>query len=95
MVDESRESLEAVRLEKLRKIEALGRDPWGSRFDDHQAIQRVRALELPEGANPTPVVFTNRITVEHADHLHIFSVKTGKWTDFDANLGRVIGPGAE
>ncbi len=52
-------------------------------------------LELPEGANPTPIVFTTRITVEHADHLHIFSIKTGKWTDFDASKGRVVGPGAE
>ena len=55
MVDESRESLEAVRLEKLRKIEALGHDPWGSRFDDHQAILRVRALELPEGAGSNEI----------------------------------------
>ena len=52
-------------------------------------------LELPEGADPTPVVFTNRITVEHADHLYIVSINTGKWTDFDASKGRVVGPGAE
>ena len=44
MAEESRESLEAVRLEKLEKIEALGHDPWGHRFDDHQAIADVRAL---------------------------------------------------
>lgn len=50
MAEESRESLEAVRLEKLRKIAELGHDPWGQRFDDHQAIAAVRALELPEGA---------------------------------------------
>jgi lysyl-tRNA synthetase class 2 len=50
MAEESREALEAVRLEKLRRIEALGHDPWGQRFDDHQAIADVRALPLPEGA---------------------------------------------
>ncbi len=32
----------AARREKLRKIEALGLDPWGGRFDDHQAIGAVR-----------------------------------------------------
>ena len=49
MSEEARESLEAVRLEKLRKIEALGLDPWGQRFDGHQAIAGVRALPVPEG----------------------------------------------
>ncbi len=52
MAEESHESLEAVRLEKLRRIEALGHDPWGQRFDDHASIASVRALEssLVEGA---------------------------------------------
>ncbi len=49
MPDESRESLEDVRLEKLRKIAELGLDPWGQRFDGHQAIGDVRA-----GAPPKP-----------------------------------------
>ena len=35
---------EAARLEKLHAIEALGIDPWGERFDNHQAIRDVRAL---------------------------------------------------
>lgn len=50
MVDESHESLEAVRLEKVRKIADLGHDPWGRRFDGHQAIAQVRTLTVPEGA---------------------------------------------
>jgi lysyl-tRNA synthetase, class II len=41
-------SLEAARLEKLRRIEALGLDPWGQRFDGHQAINDVRQVFLPE-----------------------------------------------
>ena len=36
--------LEAVRLEKLKKIVELGHDPYGQRFDNHQAIRDVRAL---------------------------------------------------
>lgn len=33
----------ASRLEKLRKIEAMGVDPWGSRFDGHLAVADVLA----------------------------------------------------
>ena len=32
------DTFEASRQEKLRRIEALGVDPWGQRFDGHQAI---------------------------------------------------------
>ena len=48
MAEDTPESLEAVRLEKLRRIEALGHDPWGGRFDDHRPIAEVRELPLPE-----------------------------------------------
>jgi lysyl-tRNA synthetase, class II len=34
---------EASRREKLRKIAAAGHDPWGSRFDDRQYIDAIRA----------------------------------------------------
>ncbi|MCL2745133.1 MAG: lysine--tRNA ligase [Planctomycetaceae bacterium] len=37
--------LEAARREKLRKIEELGFDPWGQRFDNHTAIQTIRDRE--------------------------------------------------
>ncbi len=33
---------EKARLEKLEKIEELGRDPWGERFDNHIAISHAR-----------------------------------------------------
>jgi RNA polymerase sigma factor (sigma-70 family) len=52
-------------------------------------------LELPEGAKPNPTLFLNRTTVEHDDHISIFSVKSGKWADFDAGAGRVAAPGAK
>src|SRR5262249_349482 len=44
----------AVRLEKLRRIEAMGLDPWGQRFDGHQAIAGVRGLPLSEAGTETP-----------------------------------------
>lgn len=37
--------LEAARREKLRKIEELGFDPWGQRFDNHASIRTIRAKE--------------------------------------------------
>ncbi len=56
MSEETPDSLEAARLEKLRRIEALGLDPWGGRFDDHQSVAHVREIFLPEataeGAEP-------------------------------------------
>ncbi|HEY2251215.1 MAG TPA: OB-fold nucleic acid binding domain-containing protein, partial [Planctomycetaceae bacterium] len=48
---------EEARREKLRKIRELGYDPWGQRFDDHQAIGAIRAREgeiTVEPAPPTP-----------------------------------------
>lgn len=56
MADESRDSLEAVRRDKLEKIAALGHDPWGRRFDGHQAMADVRALSVPEGAGASGIV---------------------------------------
>ena len=68
MAEESREGLEAVRLEKLRRIEALGHRPLGARFDDHQAIADVRALcRCPEaGEAETPGPARPRRRADHA-----------------------------
>jgi len=41
----AQEELEAARREKLRKIEELGFDPWGQRFDNHIAIGTIRTME--------------------------------------------------
>jgi len=38
-------ALEAARREKLRKIEEIGIDPWGGRFDNHIPIGQIRARE--------------------------------------------------
>ena len=59
MSEASRESLEEIRLEKLRRIAELGVDPWGQRFDGHQAIAAVRELPIPDptqGETPGPTV---------------------------------------
>ena len=46
------DTFEASRTEKLRRIEALGLDPWGGRFDDHQPIEDIRELPLDEANRP-------------------------------------------
>ena len=43
-MSEMPDRLEAVRLEKLAKIEGLGLDPWGQRFDGHIPITQARDL---------------------------------------------------
>ncbi|MDR2172523.1 MAG: lysine--tRNA ligase [Planctomycetaceae bacterium] len=50
-------ALEAARREKLRKIEELGIDPWGGRFDGHQAISSIRELsdQIITETIPAPV----------------------------------------
>lgn len=43
---------EASRTDKLRRLEELGVDPWGGRFDGHQPIGSIRALPLPAADVP-------------------------------------------
>ncbi|MEX0978232.1 MAG: lysine--tRNA ligase, partial [Pirellulales bacterium] len=45
---------EASRREKLRKIQELGIDPWGSRFDGQMAIGDIRAREGEITVEPIP-----------------------------------------
>ena len=87
MADEPRESLEAVRLEKLQRIKAMGLDPWGQRFDGHQAIAVVRGLPLPapiEGATdqqPGPTVrVAGRIVLRRVQGKVVF-LQLRDWTD--------------
>ena len=86
MAEESRESLEAVRLEKLRRIAGLGLDPWGQRFDGHQAIAEVRALPVPkaaegEHAEPGPAVrVAGRIMLRRGQGKVVF-LELRDWTE--------------
>jgi lysyl-tRNA synthetase class 2 len=50
----AQDSFEASRIAKLQAIQNLGIDPWGGRFDKHQAIAEIR--KLPVDANPRPRV---------------------------------------
>ncbi len=54
--------LELARLEKLEKIQSLGIDPWGQRFDGHRSISDVRPL-CPEesGTDGAEVRIAGRI----------------------------------
>jgi lysyl-tRNA synthetase class 2 len=40
------DDLTANRAEKLARIESLGIDPWGQRFDGHEPIEQIRKREL-------------------------------------------------
>jgi lysyl-tRNA synthetase, class II len=84
MPDEPRESLEDVRIEKLERIAALGVDPWGQRFDGHQAISAVRALPVPsadesEQSGPT-VRVAGRIMLRRGQGKVVF-LDLRDWTD--------------
>jgi lysyl-tRNA synthetase class 2 len=86
MSEEPRESLEAVRLENLRRIEALGLDPWGQRFDGHQAIGAVRELPVPrveEGAQaePGPTVRVAGRIMRRREHGKVIFVDLRDWTE--------------
>ncbi|HEV3443416.1 MAG TPA: amino acid--tRNA ligase-related protein, partial [Gemmataceae bacterium] len=43
---------EASRSDKLRRIEQLGVDPWGGRFDGHQPIASIRGLAHDQTPGP-------------------------------------------
>ncbi len=53
-MSETPDRLEAARLEKLAKIEAMGLDPWGQRFDGHIAIEKARELCPAESGTDGP-----------------------------------------
>ena len=56
------DKFEQVRIEKLRKIEALGLDPWGGRFDDRKPIAHLRQNAPAEpGTTTDPVRTAGRI----------------------------------
>ena len=70
MADPTSEPLDqaAVRLEKLHKLEALGVDPWGQRFDDFRPIADIRAMPPgPFDGTPLPGVRAAGRVVRHRD----------------------------
>src|SRR5262249_29881488 len=67
---------EAARVEKLRRIEQLGLDPWGGRFDGHVPIEEVLALpaDLPEGQRPRVRIAGRIVTRRPGGKLHFLNV---------------------
>jgi lysyl-tRNA synthetase class 2 len=51
-VSDPQDTYEASRTDKLRRIEALGLDPWGGRFADTTPIQRLREMPLDPDNRP-------------------------------------------
>lgn len=56
---------EAARREKLRRVQELGHDPWGSRFDDHLAIGAIRERAGEIVTEPTPPGEERRSPEQH------------------------------
>ena len=86
MAEEPRESLEAVRLEKLRRIAEPGDRPVGRRFDGHQAIAdgpRAGRCPRPEGGAEPPgptVRVAGRIMLRRGQGKVVF-LELRDWTE--------------
>jgi lysyl-tRNA synthetase, class II len=74
-VSSTADSFETSRQEKLRRLEALGLDPWGQRFDDCQPIEAVRSTPL-DAANPPRVRTAGRLVLRRiAGKLHFLEIR--------------------
>jgi lysyl-tRNA synthetase class 2 len=74
-VSDSQDNFEASRTDKLRRIEELGLDPWGGRFDDATPIEDVRKQSLDE-ANPPRVRAAGRIVLRRpTGKLHFLEIR--------------------
>jgi lysyl-tRNA synthetase, class II len=62
---------EAARRAKLARLVELGHDPWGGRFDDHQPIGQVRALEGSITRSPSTAADGTTKTEEHGPRVRI------------------------
>jgi lysyl-tRNA synthetase class 2 len=73
---------EKARIEKLEKIEALGHDPWGQRFDGHMPIEEARELcpDDPEAAGESVRIAGRIMLRRKAGKLRFFDIQdwTGK-----------------
>lgn len=72
------DAFEASRLEKLRRIEELGVDPWGHRLDDRQAIGTIR--EMPAEQDPRPKVRAAGRIVQRRKQGKLFFIDIKDWT---------------
>jgi lysyl-tRNA synthetase class 2 len=72
------DNFEATRADKLSRIEKLGLDPWGGRFDGHQAIGEIR--KLPADVQPRQRVRAAGRIVQRRGQGKIFFVDIWDWT---------------
>jgi lysyl-tRNA synthetase class 2 len=77
-VSELTDAFEASRLEKLRRIEALGVDPWGQRFDGHQPLGEIVAL--PGDQEPRPPVCAAGRLVQRRGQGKLYFLDIKDWT---------------
>jgi lysyl-tRNA synthetase class 2 len=74
-VSASQDNYEASRSEKLHRIEELGIDPWGGRFDNATPIEEVRKVP-PDEANPPRVRAAGRIVLRRpTGKLHFLEIR--------------------
>ena len=95
--------LEAARREKLRRIEELGHDPWGGRFDDRMWIGDIRArtheikfrtadgrmIELPAVGGEPPVDFRQWMSDQGAGELVGPKVRAAGRIMFQRDAGKL------
>jgi lysyl-tRNA synthetase class 2 len=74
------DSFEASRFEKLRRIEELGIDPWGGRFDGHRPIADIRALPTDAPEDQRPRVRAAGRVVLRRDQGNVHFLHVHDWT---------------
>jgi len=72
------DNFEASRQDKLRRIQALGIDPWGQRFDDRQAIAEI--IAVPGDLDPRPRVGAAGRIVQRRGQGKVFFLDIKDWT---------------
>ena len=80
MSDDVDSNFEQVRTDKLKKIEELGLDPWGQRFDGHQAIADIRKLNADTAEGQRPKVRAAGRIVQRRGQGKAFFVDIWDWT---------------
>ncbi|MCS6851564.1 MAG: lysine--tRNA ligase [Gemmataceae bacterium] len=76
-MSEHPDTLEASRVDKLRRLEALGIDPWGGRFDGHWPIAEVLKLpaDLPEADRPRVRIAGRIVSRRDGGRVHFLDLK--------------------
>jgi lysyl-tRNA synthetase, class II len=78
LVSSTPDTFEASRLEKLHRIEALGVDPWGQRFDGHEPIGSIVALTGEQ--DPRPRVCAAGRVVQRRGQGKVYFIDIKDWT---------------